>query len=111
MKQEFLITKEIKDWKLYCDDCGAEIQKGLACSKATCLYCKKDLCEICIAHEDQTVGDYRTVYCKTCWDLGNLNRITIDKCKNKIIEYQEIIETLNGIWQEQCRKAREKQTK
>jgi len=41
-------------------------------------YCGKDLCEKCIAYEEPVMGDYRTVYCKRCWDIGNDYRPKIE---------------------------------
>jgi hypothetical protein len=67
----------------YCDDCGIEIERGLRCNVAACEYCGKDLCDACIDHETSTFGDYRTVYCKKCWELGNDYRPRIEELSNE----------------------------
>jgi len=97
MIKENVILKETTIRKKYCDECQSEIKIGLACSKAKCEYCKKDLCEKCIGYEDYSGGDYRIVYCKTCWEIGESYRPTIEKLENKIDElYEE--------WQSLCKK-------
>ena len=54
--------------RTFCDDCSKEkeIKHTLSCCRAQCEFCKKELCEECVAHERGTYGDYREVYCKTC---------------------------------------------
>ncbi len=64
MITETKIQKDAIVYHKFCDVCGKEIIIGLACSKAKCMYCKKDLCEECIGHEDSTMGDYHDVFCK-----------------------------------------------
>lgn len=52
-------TKTIKEIIIknkYCDICEEKIISDLACSKANCSICKKDLCEKCIEHENDTWG-------------------------------------------------------
>jgi hypothetical protein len=62
--------EEIEYNEKYCDECGAKIRIGLACCSARCEKCNKDLCEKCVGHEESTYGDYREVYCKSCWAIG-----------------------------------------
>lgn len=89
--------KEVMEPHRYCDVCGDEINIGLTCHKANCMYCKKDLCETCVGNEHDTPGDYRSVYCKQCWKLGEGYRPEIEKLHNKIEQlYQE--------WQDKCKK-------
>ena len=101
MIKEEKITKIIIEKRRYCDDCGKELFHSLACSKTICEYCKKDLCGKCIGHEDHSGGDYRIVFCKTCWDLGNKYRPKITKLSNEIdrlyIEWQTKCKYKNGI--------------
>jgi hypothetical protein len=95
VKEEKILTQTTK-YRKYCDDCGKEITRGLACSVALCEYCKKDLCEKCIGYEEETWGDFRTVYCKTCWELGNEYRPKIEELHNEIDKlYKE--------WQDKCK--------
>jgi hypothetical protein len=64
--EEVITTKKVVH--RYCDDCHAEINWSLQCSKAECQYCGKQLCEMCVAHEEETGGDFRRVYCESCSD-------------------------------------------
>jgi len=86
-----------KETHRYCDECNTEIRKGLACSKAVCEICGKDLCDRCVGHEADSWGDYRTVYCKKCWEIGESYRIQI-----KTLEKQ--IDDLNDEWRSKCKK-------
>ena len=91
MIKKNVILKEVPEYQKFCDDCGVEIRIGMSCSKAKCEYCGKDLCEKCIGHEEMTVGDYRIVYCKSCWSVG-------DKYRGKIEELENQIEQLYAKW-------------
>ena len=89
-------TKEVNERHKFCDICGIEISIGLACSAAKCMYCGKDLCEKHIGHEENTYGDYRTVYCENCWKLGELYRPRIEKLQDEIAR-------LYKRWQDDCK--------
>jgi hypothetical protein len=96
MIKETKVLKESVVYHKYCDECGKEIPIGLVCSKASCEYCGKDLCDKCIRHEDDTFGDYRTVWCKSCWELGNEYRPKIEELENEIHRlYEE--------WKNKCK--------
>ena len=98
MIKEEKILKEITTRKKYCDVCESKIPIGLDCSKSECEYCGKDLCENCIGHEEEeTGGDYRIVFCKTCWDIGKVYRPIIKKRHNEI-------DTLYETWRSLCKK-------
>jgi len=86
MYKEYEETKIVKKKRKFCDICGEEIHIGLACSKASCGICKRDLCENCIGYELETGGDYRIVYCKSCWDSGEDIRSQIQELNSKIDE-------------------------
>jgi hypothetical protein len=91
------ILVEEKEHHKFCDDCGVEIPIGLACGVAKCAYCGKDLCNKCIAHEDESWGDYRgTLWCKKCWEIGEEFRPLINSA-------QEEIESLYELWQDRCK--------
>lgn len=96
MWKETKTQKEVVETRKFCDVCETEIRVDLACSKAKCEYCGKDLCEKCIGHEDYADGDYRIVYCKRCWDLGGDYRPEID-------ELHQRIERLYTEWQDKCK--------
>ncbi len=96
MITETIIQKEATERHKFCDVCGIEIKMGLACSSTYCMYCRKDLCESCIGHEDLTPGDYREVYCKNCWELGNEYRPIIEKLSIKI-------SSLYDEWEDKCK--------
>jgi hypothetical protein len=97
MIKETKVLKEETVRHKFCDDCGAKISFRLACSKASCEYCKKDLCEKCVGYEENTMGDYRTVYCKKCWELGNEYRPIIE-------EHEKEVDRLYEEWQDKCKK-------
>ena len=61
------VLKETVERHKYCDVCDQEIICSLACCVATCSYCRKDLCDKCVGHEEDYGSDYRTVWCKSCW--------------------------------------------
>jgi len=97
MIKERKINKEIIEKHKYCDICGAEIRMELACNSARCMYCRRDLCEKCIGYEEEDrSSDYRDVWCKDCWELGNEYRPKIEKLDEEIRElYEE--------WQTKCK--------
>lgn len=99
--EEKVITAKAKK---YCDVCGTEIRIGMACSAAVCEYCERDLCEKCIGYEEDTGGDYRTVWCKSCWDIGKDYRKQMDSL-NKTIE------SLQKKWQKEALEKIEKEKK
>ena len=96
MIKETKTLKETTERHRYCDDCGKELHWTLACCAAHCQYCKKDLCEKCIGYEESTGGDYRIVYCKTCWELGNDYRPIIE-------QHEEEVHRLYTEWQNKCK--------
>lgn len=97
MIKETKIQKEAVEQHKFCDVCGTEIRVGLVCSAARCQYCGKDLCEKCVGHEDETGGDYRNVFCKRCWEIGEQYRPIIEELDKKI-------EELYKGWQGKCKK-------
>lgn len=92
---KIITTKEVEERYKFCDVWGTEIHIGLTCGVARCEYCKKDLCEECIGHEEGTLGDYRSVYCKKCWDIGTKYRTELEK-----LEYE--VEQLYKKWKDEC---------
>lgn len=95
MKQEESLSQIVSVIKYYCDDCGIQLHRNMACSVAKCEICGKDLCDKCVGHEDQDTGDYRTVYCSSCWNIGKPYRDKI-----KILESE--IDQLNDEWINKC---------
>ena len=96
MIKEIKTTKEISVKYKYCDVCGDEIKIGMACSVARCTMCKIDLCDRCVGKENYTGGDYREVYCKQCWDIGEPYRKLIQ-------EHEKAIDELNDDWLKKCK--------
>ena len=86
-------TQEVTIKRKYCDDCGTEIKKGV--SHVECEICGKDLCNDCIGYEVNTMGDYREVYCKKCWEIGTEYRIKIELLESEI-------EKLTTKWYNSC---------
>lgn len=97
MYKTTIIDKKVEETHKYCDVCGIEIVMDLACSVARCEYCKKDLCDKCVGHEECGIGDYRTVYCKQCWDAGFMYREEIDYL-------EELVEKMYEKWEKKCSK-------
>ena len=83
--------------EIHCDDCGKKLHWSLQCSAAICEYCRKDLCEECIAHENNTTGDYREVYCKRCWGIAQPYLIKIARLE---VEQEKLYEELEAKIQE-----------
>jgi len=50
-----------------------------------------------IGYEEGTHGDYRNVFCKKCWELGEPYRLIIE-------EFDEKIQMLYKEWQNKCEK-------
>lgn len=74
----------------FCDICGDEIIIGLACSKAVCSCCGKDLCEKCIGDEIDMGGDSRIVYCEKCYTIYKKYEVEIKKHHDEVDRlYQE----------------------
>jgi hypothetical protein len=67
----------------FCDICKVEIPIGLSCSAARCEMCGADLCENCIGHEGSWLNDVRTVWCKSCWEIGEPYRKQLDELRQK----------------------------
>lgn len=91
------LRREVTIRHIYCDECGVEIKRNLACSVAKCEICGKDLCDNCIGHEAYNDGDYRTVYCKQCWEIGTDYRFKIEQLETEI-------ENLSNEWHKKCKK-------
>ena len=84
MIKEKTIEKTVNEH--YCDDCGKKLNRTLQCGVAVCEYCKKELCDNCVEYEDNNTGDYRTVYCKECWDIAKSYHSKINELENEIEE-------------------------
>lgn len=97
MIKEEKITQEVIIKHKHCDVCETEIHHSLACSVAQCEICGKDLCDQCIGHEEYNTGDYRTVYCTKCWDIG-------EKYRKKMIILVNEIDELSEKWHNECKK-------
>jgi len=95
MYKTITVHKDVEETHKYCDVCGTEIHRHLACSVAKCECCGKDLCDKCVGHEGYASGDYRVVYCKKCWDIGDDYRAEI-----KYLETQ--IDQLYEEWKSRC---------
>jgi hypothetical protein len=48
-----------------------------------------------VGKENNTMGDYREVYCKVCWEVGEPYRIAIQ-------EHEDTIDKLNEEWSKKC---------
>ena len=87
-------TKVLKEQIIrlkFCDVCGDQIHIGLACHKAVCRYCEKDLCEDCIGDEEETGGDYRIVSCLRCSEIRLSYKSKLDALEKERDEiYKEI---------------------
>jgi len=99
MIQEYEQIEVVKRHKKTCDICHTEIKRDLMCSIARCEICKIDLCEKCIGYEesDRCSGDYRMVYCESCWNIGK-------PIREKVEELSKQIESLYDEWHFLCGK-------
>ena len=89
-------TKQVMERHRYCDICGNEIDISLVFCTTQCIYCKKDLCEKHIAHEETIYDGSRIVYCNNCWNLGEGYRPEIEELQNRTKQlYKE--------WQDRCK--------
>lgn len=95
MIQEYEITETTKKYKRLCDVCKTEIKRDLQCSVARCKMCNIDLCDNCVEYEESDSGDYRIVYCKSCWDKG-------EPFRQQIRELEEKVDTLYDEWNHLC---------
>ncbi|RPH40346.1 MAG: hypothetical protein EHM87_22350 [Burkholderiales bacterium] len=93
-------TQQISVYHRHCDVCDKEIPKGMLCSRAVCEICGIDLCESCIGFEVNTSGDYREVYCKSCWDIGEQYRPAIHLLESSIDKLYEK-------WHKECKENNE----
>ena len=57
---------------------------------------KKDLCNKCVGYEMDTGSDYRTVWCKMCWQLG-------EKYRPKIEALNQQVDSLYEAWRAECK--------
>lgn len=85
------VVKTVTINRVHCNDCDKVLHHTMACSVARCEICVNDLCEDCIGYEEGNTGDYRTVYCKSCWSIG-------EPYRNKIKELEDEIDRLNDEW-------------
>lgn len=67
----------------FCDICKVEIPIGLACNAASCAICGSDLCDKCVGHEEDSPGDYRITWCRSCWEIGEPYRKQLDELRQK----------------------------
>jgi len=103
MRKQVKKQKEYIETHVYCDDCGIEIFRSMACSVARCCICGADLCDKCVGGEEDDGSDYRTVYCKTC------SAINI-KYEPQFKKLREAKDNLYDRMHNECKKAREKIT-
>lgn len=81
VSKKIMVEKE--EIHKFCDDCGVEIRIGLACGKASCTICGADLCNNCVGHEYDDGSDYRTTWCRSCWEIGAPYREKIQKLREE----------------------------
>lgn len=95
MYKNILVTKEVMERHKFCGVCDIEIPIGLACSATRCQICQEDICENCIGTEKESAGEYRQVWCKNCWTIG-------EKYRPKIKELDAEIKKLYDAWYREC---------
>lgn len=96
MIKEIKKMQEVVERQRFCDDCGKILTYTMACSRASCEECGKDLCDSCVGAEEHVSGDYRKVWCKRCWAIG-------EKYKTKIAELEATIDRLYEEWTAECK--------
>ena len=96
---ENIETVTTKKTTVYCDDCGEPTVTMMACNRKNCEMCGADLCKNCIGHEEYDTGDYRTVYCKDCWSVG-------EGFRERIAMINREIEVTEDDWKSACKRIR-----
>jgi len=99
MRKQVKKRKEYIETHVYCDDCGQEIFRSMACSVAKCVMCGADLCDKCVADEEDDGSDYRTVYCRSCTDIYK-------KYEPQFKTLRETKDSLYDKMHNECKKAR-----
>ena len=89
MIKEKIVQRKVKIKTHHCDVCEKTLKRDLQCSQAICEYCGKELCNDCVEYETNNTGDYRTVYCKDCWDIVKKYHAIINSLENEIDKLYE----------------------
>ena len=84
------VMKDVEVKRIFCDKCGKEIHWHLPCYTARCKICKADLCDECIGDESDDGSDHRTVWCKTCHEVGIPYVKEIDRLYDEIGRQHEL---------------------
>lgn len=85
-------TREVTVEVHTCDDCGAESTSH--CYIHTCSICRADVCDSTCSHTEWD-GDFKTVYCKTCWQIGEPYRNAI---ADRDFERDREVKKENAAW-------------
>lgn len=97
MKKEIKTTKEVTKYEFYCDDCGTKENNSSSVYICKCHLCGKHICNKCIGHTDDSIGDYPDYYCKECWSIG-------ESYKEQIQNHEDEIDRLYDEWHAKCKK-------
>lgn len=89
------VVRRPKEMPNYCDVCGAEMSSRPECS-LHCEYCRRVLCNSCVAYEETGSIIYRIVWCKDCWEQG-------EEYRPEIRGLQDRIEKLYSVWKDACK--------
>ncbi len=86
--------KEIIEYLYKCDICGKEFS-----SQKVCSICGIDICYECSKVDPRDMGDYPTLYCINCFNIGEkyLEQIYIEEEK-----FDSVIEKLEQEWKEEA---------
>jgi len=82
--------------KIYCGECGAEIKRFGRKSQLKCEYCKKYLCENCIAHQEK-YDELIIVFCKKCYEIHKSITAAYIECEDIIDRAERIYYEKKGM--------------
>ena len=95
--------EEIIKYSYICDLCGKETGNHRVCS-----ICERDLCSSCTKFDPRDIGDYPSVYCDNCFQIGRkyLDQISIEQER-----FDTIIEKIEMVWKDEAIKNSNKYTR
>lgn len=86
--------EEIIKYSYICDVCG----KGTVHHRV-CGICGRDICSDCTKFDPRDIGDYPSIYCVNCFQIGQkyLDQISIEQER-----FDSIIEKIERMWKDEA---------
>lgn len=103
MKTERIISKQLveienKETTITCDLCGDHIKNRSRYTPHICCMCGRDVCGKCERFDPNNMSDYPPVYCKVCWEIGEIYRERIKEVQE---ECDKRIDVLKSGWEKE----------